>query len=83
MGDNFSLFGTNFMDKELTQCLVSFSVSFSPLNSWPRCAPQLLHWIFTLSPSESGILFKEFGYSSSNEGQPHPASNLASDEKRG
>ena len=71
------------MERELTQWRVFFFVKRSPVNSWPKWALQLAHWISVLIPSGSGTLFKELGNSLSKEGQPQPELNLASDEKRG
>ena len=63
----------------LTQCLSSVGVLYpSPLNTCPKCPPQLLHTISVLSiPNELSVnRFTAPGIESKYAGQPQPDLNL-------
>lgn len=62
-----------------TQCLSSVGVGYpSPLNTCPKCPPQLLHTISVLSiPNELSVYrFTAPGMESKYAGQPQPDLNL-------
>src|SRR5690606_10615302 len=71
--------GTNYIEMELTQCLVFFVVNPSPKNTCPRCPPQLAHTISVRMPSGSGIRLTAPFISSSKLGHPQCDSNLSSE----
>ena len=69
-----------------TQCLSSVGVGYpSPLNTCPKCPPQLLHTISVLSmPNELSVyLFTAPGTESKYAGQPQPDLNLCEALYRG
>ncbi len=70
-------------ESELTQCRVFFLVKPSPEKTWPKWPPHFAQVISVRFPSLSIVRFTAPGISLSNEGHPHPESNLSSDRKSG